>query len=85
MQNYDDEINKWFTEVIGRPCTFVRCVSSENRHCVNKGEREGLCRDLQSKMNFVNEAQLLLISEGSVNDLNCRLTASMQICFFSIR
>jgi len=85
VQNYDNEVNMWFTEAIARPCTFVRCLSSKTRHCLNKDGREGLCRDLQSKLSFANEAQLLLISEGSVNDLNSRLISSMPIHFFSNR
>ena len=70
----------WFTEAIARPCTFVRCLSSKKRSCMNMVGREGLCRDSKSKLTFVNEAQILLISEDSVHDLNSRLNSST-CCF----
>lgn len=77
VQIYDDEVNMWFTEAIGRPCTFVRCLSSESLYCMNNGDKS-LCRDMRSKLNFVNEAPLLLISEGSVSDLNKRINLNVQ-------
>lgn len=77
VQSYDDEVNMWFAEAIARPCTFVRCLSSKYLYCMNKGDRS-LCRDKRSKLNFVNEAQLLLISEGSVSDLNKRISSNIQ-------
>jgi molybdenum cofactor sulfurtransferase len=36
-----------------------------------------MCRDGQSRLNFSNEAQFLLISEESVSDLNNRISSSM--------
>ncbi|XP_026666305.2 molybdenum cofactor sulfurase isoform X3 [Phoenix dactylifera] len=76
VMTYDDEVNMWFTEAIARPCTFVRCSSSKKRSCMNKVGREGQCRDSESKLTFVNEAQILLISEDSVHDLNSRLNST---------
>lgn len=35
-----------------------------------------MCRDVETRLNFVNEAQLLLISEESIADLNNRLSSS---------
>ncbi|XP_073116613.1 molybdenum cofactor sulfurase isoform X5 [Elaeis guineensis] len=78
VMTYDDEVNMWFTEAIARPCTFVRCLSSKKRSCMNMVGREGLCRDSKSKLTFVNEAQILLISEDSVHDLNSRLNSNIQ-------
>lgn len=78
VMSYDDEVNMWFTEAISHPCTFVRCSSPKKRSCMNKGDREGQCRDYQSKLAFANEAQFLLISEGSVNDLSSRLNSNCQ-------
>lgn len=77
MQGYDSEVNLWFTEAVGRPCTLIRCFGSKNDYCTNKTGRLGLCRDVQSKLNFVNEAQLLLVSEESISDLNKRIISSM--------
>lgn len=35
-----------------------------------------MCRDLGSRLNFVNEAQFLLVSEESIADLNSRLKSN---------
>ncbi|CAD6335891.1 unnamed protein product [Miscanthus lutarioriparius] len=76
VQSYGDKVNSWFSEAIGRPCTFVRCSSSKYRSCTINGRRDRLCRDTQSKLSFVNEGQLLLVSEDSISDLNSRLSSS---------
>ncbi|TVU08500.1 hypothetical protein EJB05_41905 [Eragrostis curvula] len=76
VQSYCDTINTWFSEAIGRPCSFMRCSSSKYRSCSIAGGRDNLCRDARSKLSFVNEGQLLLISEESVSDLNSRLHSS---------
>ncbi|XP_072962206.1 molybdenum cofactor sulfurase isoform X2 [Typha angustifolia] len=78
VQSYDDEVNMWFTRAIGRPCTFVRSSSSKSRSCTNKAGREDSCRDTWSKLNFANEAQLLLVSEESTVDLNDRLKSNYE-------
>ena len=78
MQSYGDKVNSWFSGAIGRPCTFVRCSSSKYRSCTINGRRDRLCRDTRSKLSFVNEGQLLLVSEDSISDLNSRLSSSMQ-------
>ncbi|KAL6873775.1 hypothetical protein ACP4OV_013857 [Aristida adscensionis] len=70
---YGDNVNTWFSEAIGSPCTFMRCSSSRYRSCTING-RKDLCRDTRSKLSFVNEGQLLLISEESIADLNIRLS-----------
>lgn len=36
-----------------------------------------MCRDVGARLNFVNEAQFLLVSEESIADLNSRLKSSM--------
>ncbi|KAL0912300.1 hypothetical protein M5K25_018264 [Dendrobium thyrsiflorum] len=76
---YGNEVNEWFARAISHPCTFVRCASSMHRSCVRKADNR-LCRDVQSQLNFTNEAQFLLISEGSLNDLNDRLRLNVQEC-----
>uniref|UniRef100_A0A0D9WT44 Molybdenum cofactor sulfurase n=1 Tax=Leersia perrieri TaxID=77586 RepID=A0A0D9WT44_9ORYZ len=80
VQSYDDRVNTWFSEAIGRPCTLVRCSSSKYRSCTYTGLRDRPCRDTQSKLNFVNEGQLLLISEESISDLNRRLSSGNGGC-----
>ncbi|XP_015882118.3 molybdenum cofactor sulfurase isoform X1 [Ziziphus jujuba] len=71
---YNNEVNTWFSNAIGRPCILARSFSSSYNGCLNKGKKTGICRDVQGILNFVNEAQLLLISEESVADLNNRLS-----------
>ncbi|XP_006656363.1 molybdenum cofactor sulfurase [Oryza brachyantha] len=80
VQSYDVKVNTWFSEVIGRTCTLVRCSSSKYRSRTYTGLRDRPCRDTQSKLNFVNEGQLLLISEESVSDLNSRLSSGKGDC-----
>lgn len=76
VESYDDKVNTWFSEAIGRYCTFLRCSSSRNSFCTSTGKNGRLCRDTRSKLSFVNEGQLLLISEESISDLNSRLSSS---------
>ena len=74
---YGKEINQWFSKAISRPCILVRCHSIKYQHYLKKGILGSACRDENTKLNFVNEAQLLLISSDSIGDLNCRLSSSM--------
>lgn len=78
LENHNEEtrINRWFTNAIGRQCKLLRYSSSTSKHCLNRSNSPGLCRDLESNINFANEAQFLLISEESVADLNRRLETS---------
>ncbi|OVA00053.1 Aminotransferase [Macleaya cordata] len=78
VQCYDNEINLWFTNAIARPCTLLRCFPSDHRCFVNESGSVGMCRDIESKLNFVNEAQFLLVSEESVSELNSRLISNVQ-------
>ncbi|KAJ8433039.1 hypothetical protein Cgig2_009139 [Carnegiea gigantea] len=74
---YSHEVNSWFSRAIGRPCTLWRSSATK---CSWKGRGgASMCRDTESPLNFVNEAQFLLISEASVSDLNDRLRASMYV------
>ncbi|KAL2928144.1 Molybdenum cofactor sulfurase [Bienertia sinuspersici] len=71
VQCYNQEVNIWFSNAIKRPCILWRFSTSS---CYpNKKENAGMCRDMESSLSFVNEAQFLLISEISVMDLNNRL------------
>ncbi|XP_024008774.1 molybdenum cofactor sulfurase isoform X2 [Eutrema salsugineum] len=78
LENHDEEtrINDWLTRAIGRQCKLLQYCSSNSKHCMNRNKSPGLCRELESNINFANEAQFLLISEESVADLNRRLEAS---------
>lgn len=72
-----NDIDIWFSSAIGMPCILVRSSASENHLCSNRNETiPRMCRDLQTRLNFVNEGQFLLISEASVADLNSRLKSS---------
>ncbi|XP_077244486.1 molybdenum cofactor sulfurase (LOS5) (ABA3) isoform X3 [Tasmannia lanceolata] len=76
VQGYENEVNLWFTKAVACSCTLVRCFGSKD--CINNSGKVGMCRDVRSNLNFVNEAQLLLISDESVHDLNSRLISSVQ-------
>ncbi|PWA45494.1 molybdenum cofactor sulfurase [Artemisia annua] len=71
---YDNEIDAWFSKAVGRPCYLLRSSSSS---CIrlNKNKNTVICRDVDTRLNFVNEAQILLVSEESVSDLNHRLNS----------
>ncbi|PON58797.1 Glycine dehydrogenase [Trema orientale] len=73
VQGYNNEVNIWFSTALGRPCTLSRCSSSDYKFCSKKNKNTGMCRDVQSILNFANEAQFLLISEESISDLNNRI------------
>lgn len=74
---YSHEVNSWFSRAIGRPCTLWRSSATK---CPWKGRGgASMCRDTESPLNFVNEAQFLLISDASVSDLNDRLRARAEI------
>ncbi|KAK8706412.1 hypothetical protein V6N13_049979 [Hibiscus sabdariffa] len=76
VQCYENEINQWFSDAVGQPCTLVRCCQSEYYCSLNNNRSVGMCRDVDSRVNFANEAQFLLISEESVSDLNNRLSSN---------
>ncbi|XP_043688948.1 molybdenum cofactor sulfurase isoform X2 [Telopea speciosissima] len=78
VQGYSNEVDLWFTIAISRPCNLLRCYSSESHSCMNNGGSAAMCRDVGSKLSFVNEAQFLLISEDSVSDLNTRLCSNVR-------
>ncbi|KAI5332642.1 hypothetical protein L3X38_022771 [Prunus dulcis] len=73
VQSYKNEVNIWFSNAIGRPCTLFRCFSSNHNFCLNKIKSASMGREVQSMLNFSNEAQFLLISEESVSDLSQRV------------
>ncbi|KAK4439592.1 Molybdenum cofactor sulfurase [Sesamum alatum] len=77
VQGYGDEVDAWFSNAVGRPCTLVRSYAFQNHVCSNKNRGMGMCRDLEARLNFVNEAQFLLVSEESVADLNNRLRSKL--------
>lgn len=74
VRGYHNAVDVWFSNAIGRPCNLLRSSGQQDYAC----ESPGICRDVNTKLNFVNEAQFLLISEGSIGDLNHRLKANIQ-------
>ncbi|XWS10763.1 hypothetical protein CRYUN_Cryun38cG0025700 [Craigia yunnanensis] len=78
VQCYAKEINQWFSNAVGQPCTLVQCCHSQYCFSLSKNRSMGMCRDVDSRVNFANEAQFLLISEESVSDLNNRLCSNTQ-------
>ncbi|KAJ4705834.1 Molybdenum cofactor sulfurase [Melia azedarach] len=75
VHGYTNEVDSWFSKAIGRPCSLLRCLRPKSRGCMNKSKSSGMCRDLDSKLNFTNEGQFLLISDESISDLNSRLSS----------
>ncbi|CAL1391251.1 unnamed protein product [Linum trigynum] len=69
VHHYDNDVNQWFTIAIGRPCMLLRSSGSNNT------KTSGVCREVNARTNFPNEAQFLLISEESISDLNTRLSS----------
>ncbi|KAJ8532657.1 hypothetical protein K7X08_012580 [Anisodus acutangulus] len=76
VQSYNNEVDIWFSNAIDRPCTLLRNSGSQSYSCMNKKGCPGVCRDVGARLNFVNEAQFLLISEESIADLNSRLKSN---------
>ncbi|XP_049413615.1 molybdenum cofactor sulfurase isoform X2 [Solanum stenotomum] len=76
VRSYNNEVDIWFSRAIDRPCTLLRNSSSQSHSCINKNGSPGMCRDVGARLNFVNEAQFLLISEESIADLNSRLKSN---------
>ncbi|XP_050223530.1 molybdenum cofactor sulfurase isoform X2 [Mercurialis annua] len=66
------------SNAVGRPCTLLRYSSSENKVCSKMNRGMNMCRDVESRFSFANEAQFLLLSEESVSDLNSRLNLNVQ-------
>ncbi|KAH0707926.1 hypothetical protein KY290_012455 [Solanum tuberosum] len=77
VRSYNNEVDIWFSRAIDRPCTLLRNSSSQSHSCINKNGSPGMCRDVGARLNFVNEAQFLLISEESIADLNSRLKSNL--------
>ncbi|KAL7130624.1 hypothetical protein ABFS83_13G147100 [Erythranthe nasuta] len=77
VQAYCNEVDTWFSYAIGRPCKLIRNYAFENNICSNKNRNIRMRRDVETKLNFVNEGQLLLISEESISDLNNRLRSKL--------
>ncbi|CAN4103814.1 unnamed protein product [Withania somnifera] len=71
--SYNNEVDIWFSKAIDRPCTLLRNCGSQSHSCIDKNGSPGMCRDVGARLNFVNEAQFLLVSEESIADLNSRL------------
>ncbi|ETW08603.1 hypothetical protein H310_01147 [Aphanomyces invadans] len=64
-KKYDDLVNAWFTNVLGRPCALVR-VSKESRRSRLTPSKA------QHAIGFANEAPFLLISRASVTLMNSK-------------
>lgn len=80
---YWNEIDIWFSNAVGRPCTLVRSYAVQNQTRSNREQCiVGMCRDFETRLNFVNEAQFLLLLEESVSDLNNRIRSSTLLHFF---
>ncbi|KAF2317666.1 hypothetical protein GH714_039504 [Hevea brasiliensis] len=78
VQHCENDVNLWFSNAVGRPCTLLRCFSSKGYVCRNENRAMSMCRDVESRLSFANEAQFLLISEESISDLNNRLSQNVQ-------
>ncbi|XP_078437514.1 molybdenum cofactor sulfurase (LOS5) (ABA3) isoform X2 [Wolffia australiana] len=72
VQEYGNKVNQWLSLAISRPCFLIR-RDFKFKDPMNKEITEAACRDATQELNFVNEAQLLLISSDSIGDLNNRI------------
>lgn len=82
VRGHCKEVDIWFSNAVGRPCTLVRSYGFQNHVWSNRDRNIlGMRRDVETRLNFVNEAQFLLISEESVADLNNRLRSSTSHAF----
>ncbi|KAG9439484.1 hypothetical protein H6P81_019649 [Aristolochia fimbriata] len=75
VSGYHNDVNVWFSKAVARPCTLLRCLGPASRQLVNKNSRIRGCR-VQTKLNFANEGQLLLVSKESVADLNTKVASN---------
>jgi uncharacterized protein YcbX len=60
-----EDVAMWFSEFLGTGCSLVRMPDDGNRSVNRNG--------ISSRVSFVDAFPLLLISEGSLADLNTRL------------
>ena len=76
---FEVQSNEWFTQALGVSCTLVRRKSAEHSrtgHTTNaKGYKVSAAGEDNGR-SFANEAQFLLVSQASVDDLNWRLSSS---------
>lgn len=80
----DDDVSTWFTNAIGRPCNLLRCSSTSDYVCLTKNGSVDSCSDAMTRLNFTNEAQILLMSEKSLSDLNTRINSGSILSFVII-
>ncbi|KDP25106.1 hypothetical protein JCGZ_22641 [Jatropha curcas] len=78
VHHYENDVNLWFSNAVGRPCTLLRYTGPKDHVCRNKNRGFNMCRDVDNRSSFANEAQFLLISEESVSDLKNRLSLNEQ-------
>ncbi|CAL0328717.1 unnamed protein product [Lupinus luteus] len=78
VYSYSNETNVWFSQAIGKPCTFLRYSSCDQDFLLNKTNGAAACRGAKSMLSFANEGQFLLVSEESVSDLNKRISSDVQ-------
>jgi hypothetical protein len=64
---YDGRVNEWFSQVLGRECQLVLMPESTERH-VNEQFDSG-----EDIVSFADGYPLLLIGEGSLDELNRRI------------
>ena len=67
---YDRHVNEWFSEVLKRECRLVLMPESTERHVSEQFDSGG---DIVS---FADGYPLLLIGEGSLDELNRRIEAN---------
>jgi uncharacterized protein len=70
---YNDRINDWFSEKIGTRCRLVG-MTSESKRAVNPNYAVRKFRDVVS---FADGYPLMVIGQGSLDDLNSRLEQSV--------
>lgn len=72
---YPDEINSWFSNVLGLPCRLVRMPEASKR----KVNPFYAVRKFQDTVSFADAYPFMLIGEASLADLNSKLTQPLKM------
>ncbi|GLJ52600.1 hypothetical protein SUGI_1119500 [Cryptomeria japonica] len=85
-KGYGAEVNEWFSKALGCPCNLIRRESNGLSGCVEARYGSKMrSRDMLpngnvgKELSFVNDGQLLLVSNSSVRDLNNILQSRKKI------
>lgn len=73
---YAEEANQWFSDYLGMTCQLIHQSDVFRPMLEKRGGQDG------DRVNFGDEGPILLIGEGSLNDLNSRLDSPVTMGHF---